>query len=250
MSKDQAVGSTQEAVHGAGPYTIYAAGGLFDQYELAMNVLTKEAVWRLSDGRFQLSLPQSREQRDLERPDVEAYLRNVDLLELIRADIVLARFDGLELDSGTVVEYTVVKMLGKPTVIWRCDFRRLSCTGLSEPYNLMVKNWPRSLEIHMNGFSMYASLFTQDGRAVGEGDTFQKTLKAEMSTVQKSIDAVARELIEGLDAVLKLASPYPPEFQESVYRAFRHSPGSGFDQMLTESELSEIIQRLRRNGTL
>lgn len=250
MSRDQAVGSTQEAVRAAGPYKVFASGGLFNQYELAMNVLIKEAVLRLSGGKFQLSLPQSREQRDLDRPDVKAYIRNDDLLQLVKADIVLARFDGLELDSGTVVEYTVAKILGKPTLIWRCDFRRLFCTGLSEPYNLMVKNWPRTLEIQMDSFAMYARLFTQERRAVGEGDTFQNTMEAEMSTVQKNVDAVAEKLIERLDAVLKLASPYPPEIQESVYRGFRYSPGSGFDQMLTESELTEIIQRLRRNGTL
>jgi hypothetical protein len=39
------------------------------------------------------------------------------------------------------------------------------------------------------------------------------------------------------EAVLKMESPYPPEHQESAYRAFRYCPGSGFDQLLTEDEL-------------
>jgi nucleoside 2-deoxyribosyltransferase len=117
MNVGKAVDSTQGAIHPVGPYTVYAAGGLFTQHELAMNVLIKEAVWRLSDGRFQLFLPQSRELRELDRPDVEAYIRNDDLLQVVKADIVIARFDGLELDSGTVVEFIVAKSLGKPTVI-------------------------------------------------------------------------------------------------------------------------------------
>ena len=75
-------------------------------------------------------------------------------------------------------------------------------------------------------------------------------MKAELATVQKSVDEIARQIIDGLEAVLKLKSPYPPEYQEILYKASRYSPGSGFDQLLTESELGEIIQRLRKNGTL
>jgi nucleoside 2-deoxyribosyltransferase len=250
MNKGKAAGSTQEATHSVGPYKVYAAGGLFTQHELAMNVLIKEAVWRLSDGRFQLFLPQSRELRELDRPDVEAYIRNGDLLEVVKADIIIARFDGLELDSGTVVEFIAAKSLGKPTVILRCDFRRLSGTGLSEPYNLMVKSWPRTVEIHMDAFVSYAGLFAQEREALGESGTFQATMKAELGTVQKSVDEIAKKLIDGLEAVLKMESPYPPEYQEIVYKAFRYSPGSGFDQLLTENELSEIIQRLGKNRTL
>ncbi len=69
----KAVDATQEATSG-GPYRVYSAGGLFTQDELATNILIKEAVWRLSNGKFQLFLPQSRELRELDRPDVEAYL--------------------------------------------------------------------------------------------------------------------------------------------------------------------------------
>jgi hypothetical protein len=47
-----------------------------------------------------------------------------------------------------------------------------------------------------------------------------------------------------------MESPYPPEYQEVVYDAFRFSPGDGFDRLLTASELGEIIQKLRENGTL
>jgi nucleoside 2-deoxyribosyltransferase len=250
MNKGQAVDPTRGAIHPVGPYTVYAAGGLFTQHELTMNVLIKEAVWRFSDGRFELFLPQSRELQELDRPDIEAYIRNLDLLEVVKADIIIARFDGLELDSGTVVEFVVAKSLGKPTVILRCDFRGLSGTGPETPYNLMVKSWPRTLEVHMDCLVNYASLFAQERQALGDSGTFQATMKAELGTVQKSVDEIAKKLIDGLDAVLKMESPYPPEYQESVYKAFRYSPGSGFHQLLTENELDEIIQRLGKNRTL
>ena len=167
----------------SGPYVIYSAGGLFTQDELTSNILLKEAIWRLSGGRFQLFLPQSREIQELDRPDVQAFIRNMDLLEVIKADMMLARFDGLELDSGTVVEFTVAKLLGKPTVILRSDFRRSSCSGLSEPYNLMVMNWPRTVEIHIDSYMLWADMFSLEGQGNGDRDTLQGIMELELRTV-------------------------------------------------------------------
>jgi len=249
MNKGKAVDSTQGVTNSVGPYKVYAAGGLFTQHDLATNVLIKEAVWRLSDGKFQLFLPQSRELRELNRPDIEAFIRNGDLLEVVKADIILARFDGLELDAGTVVEFAMAKSLGKPTVILRCDYRRLSGKGIDEPYNLMVRSWPRTVEVHIDSLLNYIGLLAEERKALGDRVTFQATIKAELNTVQKGVDEIAKKIIDGLEAVIMMKSPYPPEYQEIVYKASRYSPGSGFDQLLTENELGEIIQRLRKNGT-
>jgi len=250
MSSSKAMDSTQGEASSVGPYTVYAAGGLFTQDELAMNVMLKEAVWRLSNGRFQLFLPQSRELREFDRPDIEAYIRNDDLVEVVKADIVTVRFDGLELDSGTVVEFITAKSLGKPTVILRCDFRRLSGTGLAEPYNLMVKSWPRNVVVHTDALMMYSRLLAQEREALGKGDAFQATMKAELGAILKCIDQLAQQMIDGMEAAIAMPSPYPPEYQEMVYRAFRYCPGGGFDHMLTEEELAETIQKLRKSGTL
>jgi nucleoside 2-deoxyribosyltransferase len=240
------LGATNTASH----YMIYSAGGLFTQDELATNVLIKEAVWRLSNGKFQLFLPQSREMQELNRPDADAYIRNTDLLEVVKADIILVRFDGLELDSGTVVEFAMAKFLGKPTVILRSDLRRVSFGGICEPYNLMVKNWPRTVEIQLNSFEIWADLLAEESQGLGDSDTLQGMVKAECGTLQKSVDEVAKQVIAGLEAVIKMKSPYPSEYQEVVYQASRYSPGSDFDELLTTSELDEIMQRLRKNGTL
>lgn len=250
MSETEAVDTSPGATLSAGPYTVYSAGGLFTQDELATNILIKEAVWRLSTGKFQVFLPQSRELQELDRPDVEAYIRNTDLLEVVKADIVLVRFDGLELESGTVVEFVVAKCLGKPTVILRSDFRRLSCSGLSEPYNLMVKNWPRCVEVHINSYELWASLFAEERQAWSESDAHEAMMKAELGTFKASVDAIAKQVVDGLEAVLEMESPFPPDYQALVYQAARLSPGSGFDQLLTISELDKILQRLRKNGTL
>lgn len=233
-----------------GPYTVYSAGGLFTQDELATNVLIKEAVWRLSNGKYQLFLPQSREIQSLDRSDVETYIRNTDLEEVLKADILLARFDGPDLDSGTVVEFTIAKFLGKATVILRSDFRRMSFGDLCEPYNLMVKNWPRTVEIQINSYAVWADRFAEELNGVSGSDALQDLMKAELGSLQQSTDDVARQVIAGLDAVREMESPYPPEIQELAYRTFRLCPGGGFDELLTADELDKLIQRFRKNGTL
>jgi len=225
---------------------------LFNQHELATNVLIKEAVWRLSNGKFLLVLPQSKDLKEMDASEAfdAAYLRNADLLGVVKADMIIARFDGLELDSGTVVEFTMAKSLGKPAVILRCDFRHVSGTGIEEPYNLMVKSWPRTVEVHIESMLDYVGVLAKERKALGEGVSVEATLKAELDTVQKGVDDIAQKLIHGLEAVMKMKSPYPPEYREMLYQASRYSPGSGFDQLLTQNELDEIIQRLRKNGTL
>jgi len=250
MTRNETVNSNLETTNAAGPYTIYSAGGLFTQDELATNFMIKEAVWRLSNGKFQIFLPQSREIQELDQPNIEAYIRNTDLVEVVKADILLGRFDGLELDSGTVVEYMLAKFLGKPTVLLRSDFRNVSFLPEYGPYNSMVKNWPRMVEIHLNSYKIWAELFAEERQDPGDSEPSQELMKAELGTLRKSVDEIARQAIAALEAVIKMKSPYPPEYQEVVYQASRFSIGSGFDELLTVSELDEILQRLRKNGTL
>jgi len=241
---------TPETAGSAGPYTVYAAGGMFTLHELAMNVSIKEAVWQLSNGKFELILPQSKELRDLDRPDIAAYIRNADLIQVVQADVILARFDGPELDAGTVVEFMVAKSLGKPAVILRCDHHRLSSQTLDEPYNLMVKSWPRTVTLHLDTLMAYLGRWAAHREPPSEGDTFQATLQAELDTVQQGLHDLATKIVEGLEAAVRMKSPYPPEYQELVYQALRYGPGGGFDQMLTQNELENILERLRAKGTL
>ena len=250
MILNEATKTISDENNPSGPYTIYSAGGLFTQDELSTNILFKEAIWRLSNGKYQLFLPQSRELQELDHPNVAAYLRNTDLLEVVRSDILLARFEGLELDAGTVVEFTMAKFLGKPTVILRSDLRSVSFAGFCEPFNLMAKNWPRTIEVHLNAYKVWAGIFGEEYKKHNESDTLQGMMEAELSTSKKSMDEVAKQVIHGLEAVITMKSPYPPAYQEVVYQAARFSPGCGFDEMLTTNELAEIIQRLRKNNTL
>jgi len=250
MNEKKAVDSVSGAGNSVGPYTIYCAGGLFTQDELAANVMLKEAVWRLSQGRFQLFLPQSRELQELDQPNLEAHIRNTDLLEVVRSDILLVRFDGLELDSGTVVEYMMAKLLGKPAVILRSDFRSVAFLPLCKPYNLMVKNWPRTVEIHLNSYGLWAKLLAAEHRSESDSESLPVLMQAELGTLRKSVDEIAMQVIAALESAIEMKSPYPQEYQEAVYQALRFGPGSGFDELLTADEVDEVVQRLKDNRTL
>lgn len=231
-------------------YTVYAAGGLFTQHELATNVFIKDSVWRQSNGKFELVLPQSKELRELDRPDIAAYIRNVDLLYVIKSDLILARFDGLELDAGTVMEFMFAKFLGKPTVILRSDSRGLGEESLDEPYNLMVKNWPRTTEVHYDSLIKFTGGIAEEWNKLGNASTFQTIIKAELKTVMQGIDEIAQQIIGGLETVLAMKSPYPDEYQEFAYKIIRHSPGSGFEQLISEEDLTTLIQKFKKSGTL
>jgi nucleoside 2-deoxyribosyltransferase len=231
-------------------YTAYAAGGLFTQHELMTNVLIKEAVWEISKGKFALVLPQSKELRNFDRPDIDAHIRNHDLLQVVKTDLILARYDGLELDAGTVVEYMAAKFLGKPAVLLRCDFRGLDSNRMDSPYNLMTKNWPRTVEVHVDSLSAYAQMMF-DGRQREDYDgTFAAEIQTELETGRKGVRALAKAIVEGLDAALLLPSPYPEKYREQVYAILRHRVGSGFDAVFSEEALQETIDRLTKQGTL
>lgn len=231
-------------------YSAYLAGRLFNQHEITGNVLLKEAVWRKSKGRFNLVLPQSKELRQLEIPDLSAYLRNEDLHQVVKADIFIALFDGSDVDSGTVVEFMLAKMLGKPSVIIRTDSRHLGTSGLDDPYNLMLKNWPRTQEVNIDSLIDYTRKIAEARQTFEDSDSESLLLEAELAIVRTGIDELAVSLIEALNIVIGMESPYPPALQEAVYQAVRYTPGAGFDQLLTEDQLNAIMQRLTQYHTL
>jgi nucleoside 2-deoxyribosyltransferase len=232
------------------PYLAYLAGGLFTQHDLASNVSMKEAVWRLSNGRFAVVLPQSKELRQLDQQDLAAHLRNLDLLELIRADILIARFDGPEIDAGTVVEFMLAKMLGKPAVIVRTDSRHIATDGLDDPYNLMLKSWPRTAVVHIDSVIDYVQMMAASREELCDTQSVELLLEAELAIVNRGMDAVASKLIDAMEAVIGMESPYPPELRTVVYEAARYAPGCGFHQLLSRQRLEPILQRLVERNTL
>jgi len=248
LAEEESLGMNES--YAGEPYTVYTAGGIFTQHDLSTNVYLKKTVWQLSKGKFALVLPQSKELRDVNRPDLAAYIRNMDLFQAAKADLMIARFDGQELDAGTLIEFMLAKQLGKPAVILRSDSRQMENQDMDSPYNLMVKSWPRTVEVHFNALMGYIGMFGQARSMIAHNDSIEESIAAELDTVEQGVHEIAHRLIEGLEAVLKLPSPYPEEYRELVYHASRFGIGAKYQDMMNEKELADIIQRLRAHGTL
>ena len=88
-------------------FSIYFAGDLFNHKDLIGNLLLSEAIEKNSTGRFVCVVPQHLEQSTNRSIDI----RNNDLSEVVKADLILLNFDGTELDSGTVIEFLFAKAL-------------------------------------------------------------------------------------------------------------------------------------------
>ena len=130
--------------------SVYVAGELFSLKHLIGNAVLANALNEQSDGRYRSVVPQDIEQRDL-RPIA---IRDQDLLHVFSSDVGVFHFDGPELDSGTVVEFIVAKMLDIPSVIVRTDFRRGGDND-GDPWNLMLRGYPRTHTVVMDGMASY-----------------------------------------------------------------------------------------------
>ena len=119
-------------------YSIYFAGDLFNHKDLIGNLLLSEAIEKESSGSYICVVPQHLEQSTNRSIDI----RNSDLSEIIKADLILLNFDGTELDSGTVVEFLFAKALDIPAVILRSDFRAAGDQERGDPWNLMCSGYP------------------------------------------------------------------------------------------------------------
>ena len=114
---------------------------------------------------------------------------------LINSDVALFSFDGVELDSGTVVEFMIAKMLDIPSVVYRTDFRGGSGEEAIDQHeykwNLMVSFYPRTKVIQMNGMVVYQEVMTAHPNASVE----------ELSRLYA--ERIATELFHDMEEVMK-----------------------------------------------
>lgn len=231
-------------------YLVYTAGRMFSQAELAFNVFLREAVWRCSNQQFELLLPQSNQPPGLDQPDAALRIRNYDLVNVIKADALLAIFDGLETDAGAVAEFMMAKFLGKPTVILRCDSRGIKGDGFDEPYNLMIKNWPRNVTVHVDSMLVYSRDFLEPEVTNETRDLTESVIQSEMAAIHQGYQRIGQSLASALEEAVQMKSPYPPDYQEMVYHAARFAPGSCFEQMISDKEIIDIVNILKLKGTI
>lgn len=213
--------------------SIYWASGLFDHKELLGNLQLGMEVEAQSSGRYKVTLPQDGEYETGDRDILT--IRNVDLLAVVKNDVVVANFDGTELDSGTVVEFCFAKALDIPTVLLRTDFR--NCGDSNEvPWNLMCAGWQRTKMLCINSMEEYHSLLAKSGK------------RSDLA------NALYRELAGRIIQAVEDVSTQPAWL--SYEQAFEHygrilkSAGSGLENMLTESELKNILEGKHKRGVL
>ena len=169
-----------------GELKIYFAGDLFDAKDLGGNLMLAQMIEKISGGRFRIMLPQNSECEVAERTSQS--IRDIDFELLCKSDIIIANFDGHDLDSGTVVEFCFAKMLDIPAVLLRTDFRDSGDPTLpdGEPWNLMCSHYPRTEVLHINGMARY----------------HEALLKAPEKVLEHYYSSIAAEVVSALEKVI------------------------------------------------
>jgi nucleoside 2-deoxyribosyltransferase len=210
----------------------YFAGALFNAKELLGNMLIGKSIDQCSQGRYECVLPQNLEVADAR----SVAIRNVDLLNVMLADVCIFKFDGSELDSGTVVEFMFAKMLDIPCAILRTDFRSSGDQKEGDPWNLMCSFYPRTETVLINGMSAYHG--NVHGKAtMFHGITDMCTHIAEQVVVALDKAAAARPIYTALEA-------------KAVYKAARRFPGSGYSDLISLQNMSGLIADKQSRGLL
>jgi nucleoside 2-deoxyribosyltransferase len=214
------------------PYSIYFAGELFSIKHLLGNALLAESIQVRSQQRYHCIVPQDLEQRET----TAIAIRNQDLLQVVNCDLGLFHFDGPELDSGTVVEFMLAKMLDIPSVIVRTDFRSAG-DAQSVPWNLMAYGYPRTEVIVLDSMHAYQQGLRKEGLLASQA-------------AQAAIELIADKIITSFDQVLKQKPVIEQGTSQALYKWAQTFPGSGFDRILTDEKLHAILQSKRSRGLL
>lgn len=206
------------------PLTVYFAGGLFDHKELAGNLLLAQAAEKISGGRFRFVLPQNFEEASSDAIAV----RNNDFKLLLTSDMILANFDGLELDSGTVAEFCTAKFLDMPALLLRTDFRGGGeRDSAPDPWNLMCSGWPRSKTLRVNAMDELHA-------AAGDLNAFYAGL--------------AERIAAALDRLAATPSVLRKEELPGQFGRCLRLLGSGMASVFSEGESRSIVEsKIRKN---
>jgi nucleoside 2-deoxyribosyltransferase len=211
-------------------FSIYFAGELFSLKHLVGNTLLADAIETQSKGRYRCFVPQDHEQRET----TAVAIRNQDLLHAATSDLGLFHFDGPELDSGTVCEFMVAKMLDIPSVILRSDFRLAGDTK-TVPWNLMLADYPRTEVVVLDSIALYQKGLHREGLSPKQAAA---TANEQLATM----------VIEALDKVRSTPPVLSPEQKRAAYENMRLFPGGHFDAILTKEKMEAALASKLERG--
>ena len=214
------------------PLKIYFAGDLFDAKDLGGNLLLAHAIEKCSGGRYKVMLPQDGESEISER-SAES-IRDADFELLFECDLILANFDGTDLDSGTVVEFCYAKMTDMPALLLRTDFRDSGDRTLpdGDPWNLMCSCYPRTSVLALN-----AMLFYHQCKASGKENL-----------AERFYDALASEILRGLDQVVTMEPWLEKEKIFSQLSTVVKSIGGTLPERFGSAKLHALADAKARSG--
>lgn len=214
------------------PYTIYFAGELFSLKHLLGNAVLAEQIHHESNNRYKCVVPQDLEQRET----TPLSIRDQDLLQVVSCDVGLFHFDGPELDSGTVVEFVLSKMLDIPSVIIRSDFR-LGGDSRLDPWNLMCSGYPRTKVLLLDAMASYQQQLRKEGLSPVEAG-------------HAATRAFAKDVVTALDEARAMKPHLSPHLREQIYEWMRHLPGESFAKTLSKDTLQQILSSKTARGLL
>ena len=202
---------------------IYHAGDLFDFKHLSGNLLLSDAIRKVSRGFYRTVLPQNAEGNQLRNTSI----RNGDLELVMSCHLALFNFDGTDLDSGTVVEFMIAKMLDIPCVLLRTDFRNAGDQSVcGDPWNLMCSDYPRSLTVRIHAMNLYHQCETS------------------LDGLNAYLDEIASQVISGLDRVRAMPSLFHGDQEKAgeVYSWVVRACGNELDKLLTRERIAQIVK--------
>ena len=216
------------------PLRIYFAGDLFDSKDLGGNLMLADAIDRYAEGRYQVMLPQNGECEVQERTSQS--IRDADFELLFNCDVIVANFDGPDLDSGTVVEFCFAKMLDMPAVLLRTDFRDGGDKTLPDgsPWNLMCSHYPRTENLHINGMVLYHECKAQT------------ILPADF--LNNYYNRIAEKIVAALDRVVAEPAWLEGHRLMEQYKSTVRSIGGTLPKRLPKARLREIIDSKVASG--
>ncbi|MBN8548384.1 MAG: nucleoside 2-deoxyribosyltransferase [Deltaproteobacteria bacterium] len=217
------------------PLSIYFAGSLFCHKDLVGNLHLAHSIENESKKSLRCVLPQNLESVVTRALDV----RNQDLLQVINCDLALFNFDGTDLDSGTIVEFMMAKMLDVPAVVLRTDFRWSGDQNKDgDPWNLMCSGYPRSRVILKNGMAEYqaAQRKHQD--------------KHPVHTVEELHDSWAKEIVSAFSELRRMPSLFDGDQKQAlaIYEWAIKFPGGGLS--VPSGWCKELVSRKAAAGLI
>ena len=198
---------TKAAKSAVKPIKAFFAGDLFSSKDLIGNQCLQEELKNVSNGKYNFFLAQNKVQQNC----THKAIKDQDLMGLMESEVAIFAFDGVELDSGTVVEFMVAKQLDIPSVVYRTDFRGGSgeeefSLERGNKWNLMASYYPRTKYLYMNAMMNYQKKYTE--------------LNGKTSSAHKVVQAyseqMAETLTEAMDEVMTTKPIFNPAERQKL----------------------------------